>query len=173
MKLRIAAALFTLFLVAILVIVGTTAAWFTARQTLPETTAFRVGTLDLAITGEEADPAAYQWEIGGEEGCRDFSWVMKNTGTKRLFLRAKLVETLQETGPAESARGEETPFVGSQGSWAMYFTCPKGKGSYGENNPLCVRLLVGQHIEAGRVEVWEGLSGSIPSLFVRYSTGGG
>lgn len=170
MRLRIAAALFTLFLAVALVIAGFSAAWFTAEDSLPSATAFLVGTVDLEITGEEAQPAEFRWEVEEGKPCRDFTWTMENTGSKGVFMRARLEETLLLPGADETAWGEGTRFV-NPGNWAMYFLYDVG--DHDEDNPRTVRLLAGQHHEAGTVKAWEGQNDDgEATLFVEYAASG-
>lgn len=167
MKFRMLASLLILTLVPVLVIGGISTAWFTSKDAPPSAAAFLVGTVDIDITEEEAIPDEFQWKIEEGEDFRDFNWTIKNVGSKGVYLRAWLEETLLPFN--ETAWGEGTRFV-NPGNWAMYFLYEVG--GYTDANPKTVRLIAGQHYEAGTVKVWEGNINGTRTLFVEYATVG-
>ena len=117
---------------------GLTLSWFTNEAITPDSF-MTAGTVDYEITSVMLDPETVAWEPGE---CKNFTWNLKNTGTKSVYFRARLIETLSR---GETAWGEGNPFPGA--NWAMYFTY--------DGNTKEVKLLAGQHYEAGWVEVGE------------------
>ncbi len=168
MKLRMIASLLTLLLVVILVIGGITTAWFTGKDSPPSAAAFLIGTVDIDITGEVVEPAEFRWEIKAEEDCRDFTWAIRNTGYKRVYLRAWLEETLipaDETAWAAQQNPGETIFPGAS-NWATYVTYSLGEGS--ETNVKTYPLFAGQYHLAGAVNVWNDNA----NIYVEYAAAG-
>lgn len=152
MKLKMVRSLLVLSLAIILVIGGTTMAWFTAQFELPSAAEMVVGTLAFEITdasvysneGEKLEGEAIAWQAGE---CKEFNWTFKNTGSKTSFFRARVESILTRFTQSESAWGEG-PRFNEQGNWAMYFT--HNTGSITEK-----RLLAGQDHDIGTVRVWE------------------
>jgi hypothetical protein len=164
MKISAVRSLIVISLVTVLVVAGTTMAWFTDDYTIPSAAEMVVGTLEFEVTdasvitegdgepegGEESESdnegQALTW-MAGE--CKELSWTFKNTGTKTAFFRACPEDTF--TGfpeKDETAWGEGPPFnEGRQGNWAMYFEY--------DGLEKTVRLLAGQNIDAGTVRVWQ------------------
>ena len=167
MRIRAVRSLIVISLVVVLVVAGTTMAWFTDKYTLPSAAEMVVGTLEFTIKdarvidevgGEGGDEAQTLTWVAGK--CKELSWTFKNTGTKTAFFRARpegIFTQYTYTGD-ETAWGEGSR-IASKGNWGMYFT--HNAGSVTET-----RLLAGQHHEAGKVRVWE--EGG--KLKVRYET---
>ena len=167
MRIRAVRSLIVISLVVVLVVAGTTMAWFTDKYTLPSAAEMVVGTLEFTIKdarvidevgGEGGDEAQTLTWVAGE--CKELSWTFKNTGTKTAFFRARpegIFTQYTYTGD-ETAWGEGSR-IASKGNWGMYFT--HNAGSVTET-----RLLAGQHHDAGKVRVWE--EGG--KLKVRYET---
>ncbi|MGI6327370.1 MAG: hypothetical protein ACOX1I_00160 [Dethiobacteria bacterium] len=103
MKISAVRSLIVISLVTVLVVAGTTMAWFTDDYTIPSAAEMVVGTLEFEVTdasvitegdgepegGEESESdnegQALTW-MAGE--CKELSWTFKNTGTKTAFFRA-------------------------------------------------------------------------------------
>jgi hypothetical protein len=158
MKINAVRSLIIISLVTLLIVAGTTMAWFTDDYTIPSAAEMVVGTLDFEITdacvipedGEEGegggDSQTIEWNAGE---CKELSWTFENTGTKTAFFRARPEGTFKQyTGKDDSAWGEGPPFnEGQQGNWAMYFEY--------DGLEKTVRLMAGQNIDAGTVRVWQ------------------
>lgn len=169
MKFKALRSLLILSLALILVVGGTTIAWFTAEFEIPSAAEMLVGTLAFEIKDASvyasADDGLIQ-EAGeimdwGADECKEFHWTFENTGSKRSFFRARPEAEFTGLGSSiqkESAWGEGTRFS-KQGNWSMYFT-------HGKDGSTTTKLLAGQNIDIGTVEVWE--EGS--NLYVRYTT---
>lgn len=170
MNLKVIRSLLVLSLALILVIGGTTMAWFTADYNIPSAAEMIVGNLEFEIadasvysiegdqlteeTGETID-----WDAGDE---KEFRWTFENIGSKKALFRARPEAVFAGIGKPlkdDSAWGEGTHFGG--GNWAMYFQYDGGAKE--------VSLLAGQHHDAGTVRVWE----EAGKLHVRYKTQGG
>ena len=119
-KSRIPAAILMLFFAAALLTGGFTAAWFTAESPLLTAARMLTGTVALGITETRVDSELYspgssiQWAPGES---KDFSWTLRNDGSKRVILRAQPVVTVRPKD--DTAWGEGTSFPGA--NWAMYF----------------------------------------------------
>ncbi len=174
MKIKTVRSLIILSLVAVLVIAGTTTAWFTDEEKLPSAAGMVVGTLEFEITdarvipddGDEGqdggDSQSIEWKAGE---CKELAWTFRNTGTKTAFFRARVDCELTRIvpGEGETAWGDEFRFVDKeQGQWARYFIHNKGSTTQR-------MLLAGQHYDAGTVTVWE----EAGKLHVRYDTNDG
>lgn len=169
MKKNAARSLIVISLVTLLIVAGTTMAWFTDDYTIPSAAEMVVGTLEFKITdacvipedGEEGegggDSQTIEWKAGE---CKELSWTFENTGTKTAFFRASPegIFTKQTYTGDETAWGEG-PRIAKKGNWAMYFT--HNRGSETETD-----LIAGQHYDVGEVRVWE--QGG--KLKVRYET---
>lgn len=164
MKFRMVASLLALIFLQAIFVSGNTMSWLTSKASPTTNTAFTVGTIDIELTGEHVTPQEFRWEIDEGADGRDFTWTIRNTGSKRVFLRTWLEEEIYSAD--ETAWGEGETFVDSR-NWAMNFFY--GVGHYNENNPKAVRLLAGQHHEAGTVKVWEAEVNDIPTLYVKYT----
>ena len=165
MKLRITASLLTLALVTALVIGGITTAWFSSKDAPPSAVALVTGTVDLEITGEKVDSEAFRWDIVDEDGCRDFTWTLENTGTKGIYLRARLLETLSRSESAWAAQQAPGEFrFTDTGSWATYVTYNLSEGAAGPEKTY--PLFAGQDEKAGELRVWH--NGT--TLYVVYTT---
>lgn len=171
MKLKMVRSLLALSLAIILVIGGTTMAWFTAEFNLPSAAEMVVGTLAFEIT----DASVYSIADGKLEGevgetiewqagkCKEFRWTFKNTGSKTSFFRARVDCELTRFTQRETAWGDGDRFVEKEtGKWARYFTHDIGGGT------TVTTLLAGQYYDAGTVTVWE----EADKLHVRYDTKG-
>lgn len=145
LQLKMTIVLMTLVLVIALV-TGGTMAWFTDQNSPVSFASFVTGTVNLEITGEKALPDDFRWET---EESRQFIWTIENTGSKPAFIRAWPEITVSHN---ESAWGEGKRFA-NPGNWAMYFEYPVEGGN--SEHPRVVRLLAGQHDEAGTVTIRE------------------
>ena len=97
MKFKMARSLLVLSLALLLVIGGTTVAWFTAELNIPSAAEMIMGNLDFEIT----DATVYSFDDGNLEGMagetidwdagenKEFRWTFENTGTKASFFRAR------------------------------------------------------------------------------------
>ena len=158
MKFKVARSLLVLSLALILVIGGTTVAWFTAEYKMPSAAELIMGTLSFKITNTEVCSTTkgarlaeagdtFAWDA---DECKEFHWTFENTGSKRSFFRARPVAEFTGLGSSiqeESAWGEGTRFS-EQGNWSMYFTHTGGATT-------TTKLLAGQNIDIGTVKVWE------------------
>jgi len=145
MRSRSIFSLISIVLATALVIGGFSLAWFTDKGAPSTRPALSTGTVDFEIVtaelvGSQGDEQSV-WEAGES---KDFFWAIENTGSKAALYRAKLIETVQSVGKEETAWGEGTRFR-PQGNWGMYFIF--------DQNPKTVRLIAGQHFEAGTVEM--------------------
>lgn len=168
MKLRMFAGLFTLLLVVVLIIGGITTAFFTGKESPPSAAAFLMGTVDIDITAKAVAPAEFRWEINPGEDCREFTWIIRNIGSKRLFLRAWLDETLRhpgETAWVAQQNPGETTFPGAS-NWATYVTYPVGEKSAA--HAITYPLFAGQYHPAGTIRVWH----NTKNIFVEYKGAG-
>ncbi len=127
---------------AVLLAAGTTYAWLSSRVSLPATS-YLTGTVNMEVYGTGVEPAGDTWKM---DECRDFTWIIENSGSKKAYLRARPVETIQRD---ETAWGEGTRFV-EQGNWGMYYSFIPGKN-------MSVNLVAGQDVEnpAGEVKINE------------------
>ena len=163
MKINAVRSLIIISLVTLLIVAGTTMAWFTDDYTIPSAAEMVVGTLDFEITdasvitegegepesGEEGggDSQTLEWKAGER---KKLSWTFENIGTKTAFFRARPEGIFaQYIEKYDAAWGEGFPFsVGRQGNWAMYF----------EYDVLekTVRLVAGpEQVDVGTVRVWQ------------------
>ena len=104
MRIRAVRSLIVISLVVVLVVAGTTMAWFTDKYTLPSAAEMVVGTLDFeiaeasVITKGDGEPENGEEDEGGDKGQsftwwaagedKELSWTFINTGTKTAFFRA-------------------------------------------------------------------------------------
>lgn len=160
MKPRILTSLIAIALAIALVAGGFTLAWFADEDTPATSPSFATGTVDFEIIEPEPAPEPMEWTIGGEDSCKDFTWTIQNIGSKRVFYRAELIETIETVVGSETAWGEGTRFR-DPGNWATYFTY--------HGSPVEVELIAGKHHHAGWVRVGEDSEG----FYVKYETIGG
>lgn len=130
-----------------------TQAWFSDKAVSPNAL-FTSGTVAHALTDTKVKPDTDLW-FPGE--CKYFTWTMANTGSKKAYFRARLIET---DITDETAWGNGTRFP-SAASWGMYFTFDPARGK-----PKTVDLIAGQHHRVGSVKV-QTLKGA---LNITYST---
>jgi hypothetical protein len=159
MKPRIIISLLGVILAIALVAGGFTLAWFTDEAVPPASPTMTTGTVDFEIKDAEFNPGPGVWMPGKcEKSCKEFSWTLTNTGSKRAFFRARLIEKIETIKVGcETAWGEGTRFK-KKGNWGMYFTY--------NGSPKSVKLMAGQHQHAGWVKVGVDDKG----LFVKYET---
>lgn len=136
MKFKVARSLLVLSLALILVIGGTTVAWFTAEYKMPSAAELIMGTLSFKITNTEVCSTTkgarlaeagdtFAWDA---DECKEFSWTIENTGSKTAFFRARPEAGFTGSGEPEkeaTAWGEGNDFSG--GNWAMYFEYQGGE----------------------------------------------
>lgn len=120
MKARIIISLFSIILAAFLVISGLTLAWFTDEAVPTVNPIMTTGTVDFEIISAEFTPESVEWKPG-EENTKNFTWTLENTGSKKAYFRARLIE---EIGKQESATGYGTA---PGKNWFMYFEVPAGE----------------------------------------------
>ncbi|HZK24343.1 MAG TPA: hypothetical protein VFC74_03025 [Oscillospiraceae bacterium] len=143
MKARVIRSILIFLAAAILFTGGVTSAWFIDTAT-PEPATMVAGTVKLnvlpaQVTPVPQDPQQITWQPGTN---KTFCWSLKNTGSKKIMLRARPL--LERETKGETAWAEGAPFnPDGQGNWAMYFTYNVGSGK------KSVRLLAGQHEYCG------------------------
>jgi len=91
MKARIVLSLLSLSLAVVLVIGGFTLAWFTDETVPPVRPTMTTGTIDYEITKAQFEPETVAWSPGE---CKNFTWDLENIGSKSIFYRARLIETI-------------------------------------------------------------------------------
>ena len=139
MKTRLLIALPIIALMGAIVIAGFTMAWF-SDQKIPSSVSMTMGTVDVDITDPQTnlipgEEGKFLWNAA--DGPAQFSWTLQNTGSKRAFLRARLMEHFEfMTTESHSAWGAEADmfeadgrhqFIFPEAQWMTYFKCVVGE----------------------------------------------
>lgn len=111
MKPRFIFSLCSMVLAAALVVGGFSLAWFTDEAKSSNTPAMHTGTVNVEIVQAGVSPdEAEKWNRGDS---REFSWLLKNKGTKAAYLRARVDERMERGKCCKPAR------VKSQVEWVL------------------------------------------------------
>jgi hypothetical protein len=157
-------AVLLIFVVVAAYFTGATYAWF-ANATTPLQNVFTAGTVDVDL-----DPDGDALVIV-KDGCEEYSWVLKNVGTKSSFVRVKVVQSeIVVEGETAWAFGDKT-FVdlGLSAKWGWVFDYTIGDGPVEQNLWAGAALndtSKGEHV--GFVFVTEEDIEDIPHLVVQY-----
>jgi len=159
MKLRIIASLLVLFLFLALVLgVAALMAWLTDTDLPSTTTTFVTGNTAFEITAEdvgyEGNPHGekFRWETAQS---RNFNWTFENSGSRDIYFRVRLEETL--LAPTESAwamqDNPEKTESGNRGNKIIHVTYHLGEDD--AERVKTYKLYAGPHRETGTLKVWE------------------
>ncbi len=157
-KTRLLIAIPLIILMGALVAAGFSMAWFGDAE-LPSSVSYTLGTVELDITDVQTTLERVNDEFlwDADEPTAEFTWTLKNAGTKSAFLRARLIEEfefiLAESDSATAAEADtyhedgRHKYIFDKHAWFTYF-----KYTMGEDE-TAVFVVGSKHDHVGEVDL--------------------